>query len=455
MKIIKKLGRACILPLVFLPALLTTGCDESLVDDAVGDILSVNPVPLAENWRMFFYHVHTIYSDDNPEYWMIKPSIAETIARASKIAIASNTDAAITINDHRTVDGLFDPGFAPFGAAVPIMGEEWGGNGHAGPIGFSGNTPITDGDGPEYYEAMVTETHDRGGIVVVHHSETWRSDRAHDVDGIEVLNGPIWTDGNYFSLDWWQRLLVAGEQITAVGGSDSHFKVLPIQVPINMVYAPSNSQLDMLDAVESGRVMVLQSPASSRAILTADVNNDGVYDDVMMGDKIAVTQWLQTVAFEVRIEGVETNLTLKLIDRNGVFYEEPIETGPEWNGSTYRFERTFTSLKKNFVRAELVAPLIGPVCVTNPIYAVGTLAPTHTEAELQGTVTFEGVAIQDAQIEVTPGRDSRATSSADGSYGLILPLGTYTVTVTLPDSSTQVIENVVLEDEDEVLDIVL
>ena len=436
-----------------LPALLIltiTGCDNDV------DLYPTNPVPLGENWRMFFNHVHTVYSEDNSDLQLIKSTVGGAISNADKIATASNTNAIIAITDHRTVDAIFDPEFAPIGNAIPIIGEEWGRDGHAGVIGFSGDTPITAGDGVDDYEAMITETHERGGLVIVNHPIEWKSDRALDADAVEVLNGPQWDDRAILALAWWQRLLIAGEQITAVGGTDSHFFMHPIQLPLNLVYAASNSQDDMLTAIKAGRVMLLQSTISARALLEADLDNDGVYDDAMMGDKFDVAA-SKTVSFQVRIEGDNPQLTLRLIDRNGVFYEQQIETGPEWDGSTYQFTRRFSPLEKNFVRAELDTNVgvIGTTCITNPIYAVGTEAPTNTEASLQGVVTSAGVVIEGASIEAKPGENSVVTSSADGSYGLILPLGVYTVTVTLPDSSTQVIENVVLRDEDVVLDMAL
>ena len=436
-----------------LPALLTltiTGCDTE------ADLYPTNPEPLGENWRMFINHVHTIYSEDNSDLQAIKSTVGGAISNANDIATASNTDAIIAITDHRTVDAIFDPEFVTIGNARPIIGEEWGGDGHAGVIGFSGDTPITAGDGVDDYEAMVAETHERGGLVIVNHPIEWKSDRALDADAVEVLNGPQWDDRAILALAWWQRLLIAGEQITAVGGTDSHFFMHPIQVPMNLVYAESNSQDDMLTAIKAGRVMLLQSMASSRALLEADLDNDGVYDDAMMGDKFAVAA-AKNVSFQVRVEGSAPGYTLKLIDRNGVFYEELIGVGPEWDGSTYQFTRSFSPLEKNFVRAEIDtnSALAGVTCITNPIYAVGTDTPTNTEASLQGVVTSAGVVIEGASIEAKPGENSVVTSSADGSYRLILPLGTYTVTVTLPDSSSQVIENVVIRDEDLVLDMAL
>ena len=453
MKIISSLAcRFSPLPLAFL--LLTAGCSEE-------PGLPTNPEPLGENWRMFFNHIHTVHSEDNMEWQVVKSSVANVIGRANDIATASGTNAAIAITDHRTVAALFDPEFAPIGNAIPIIGEEWGGKGHAGVIGFSGNTKITDGDGPDDYEAMITEAHARGGIVIANHPGNWHSDRALDIDAIEVLHSPFWGDGNYTTLDWWQRLLVAGEQITAVAGADSHFFFHPIQTALNLVNAPSNSQEDMLNAVEAGRVLIVVSPAASRVLLTADLDNDGDYSDAMVGDKFAVSA-SQTVAFEARLEGSKPFQTLKLIDRNGTFYEETIKSGSGWDGSTYRFTRTFSPNEKNFVRAELISSLealdqVGPECVTNPIYAVGTQTSPYTEATLQGTVTLAGQPVGGVLLEAKPGRDSKTTTNPDGSYSLILPHhANYTMKVQLtPDSEVQYIDGAAMSDEDITFDIAL
>ena len=439
--------------------LLISGCDSDGNFSVTGQFFPPNPEPLGENWRMLFYHVHTIHSEDNKDFQIFKPTVAQALVRAGAIAAASGTDAAVTITDHRTIDGYHDPEFAPIGNAVPIKGEEWGGKGHAGPLGFSGDTPITDGDGPDDYEAMITETHAEGGIVVVNHPINWHADRALDVDALEVLHGPFWEEGgeNSNTLAWWQRLLVAGEQITAMGGSDSHFQFHPFETPLNLVSAPTNSQEDMLDAVKKGRVMVVKSPTSPRVILTADLDNDGFYDDAMIGDKISVST-PRTISFEARLEGAGSLQRLKLVDRNGTFYNKMIGSGKGegWDGSTYRFTRTFSPNEKNFVRAEIfkLEPL-GLVCLTNPIYAVGTNTSANTEAALQGMVTLAGNVVEDYAIEISPNHKSSTTPNADGSYHVILPHGIYTVTVTVPGVSPLVTENIVIDDGDVTLDFAL
>ena len=455
MKTIKAKALACklMLPLPLLFTLLVTGCGDEPVD-----AFPVNPEPLGENWRLFINHAHTNYSEDNPDMELFKASVTNLISRTNDIATASNTNGAVTITDHRTIDALFDPGFAPIGNAVPIIGEEWGTGGHAGVLGFSGNTPVAEtSDTPEGYEAMITEAHARGGIVIANHpGKDWKTDRALDIDGIEILNSPAWDARNEYALGWWQRLLAAGEQITAVAGTDVHFSFHPLQMANNLVYAPSNSQQDMLDAVKAGRSLVIVSPAGGRVMLNADFDNDGDYSDTMVGDKLNISSLVQTVAFEARLEGTKPASKLKLIDRDGVFYEKRMGQGPGWDGSTYRFTRTFSSLKRNFVRAEVDELLIGPVCLTNPIYAVGAHSSSITEASIQGSVTLAGSVIDGASIEVKPGNSSRAASGPDGSYSLIVPSGTYTVTVTLPATGdVQVVENVVVTGEDLQLDFAL
>jgi len=219
--------------------------------------LSVAPAVPARGgeFRAFFNHIHTIYSTDNPGWEDFKPSVAEVVARADQVAASLGMEAVVTITDHRTIEGCSDPGFAPVGLAVPMKGEEWGGSGHAGVLNFSGDTRITEYSGEDRYELMVEEAHARGGFVIANHPRPgdWETDRRLGVDAIEVWNTLVWSTKNELALDWWHHLLAAGERITGVAGSDSHFRFLPIESPFNLVWCEGSQPDDMEQGLRDGR----------------------------------------------------------------------------------------------------------------------------------------------------------------------------------------------------------
>ena len=389
------------------------------------------PLPaLAGEYRAFFNHIHTIYSLDNEGWEAFKPSVAEVISRADLVAAGMGLEAGVVITDHRTIDAYFDPEFAPIGVARPMKGEEWGGSGHAGALNFTGDTRITEYTGEDRYELMVQETHSRGGIVIANHPrpEDWETDRRLGVDGIEVWNTVVWGAKNELGLDWWQHLLAAGEQLTAMGGSDSHFRFLPIETPFNLVWCESNLPDDMAEGIRSGRVIILATPSSPRVFPLADTDGDDQYDDAMTGDILEIAS-VTVVDFQILLEGADPSDVLILADRDGEFYSGNVGAGPGWAGESYFFSREFDEWERNFIRAELRSINNFPHCITNPIYAVGDLAPAGTEGVIQGAVQASGgAALQDVTVTATPGEYSWNVTAADGSYSILLPNGTYTVT---------------------------
>ena len=384
----------------------------------------------AGEFRAFINHNHTIYRLDNPGWEDFKPSVAEVISKADQVASGMGMEACVSITDHRTIDAYFDPEFVPIGVAQPMKGEEWGGSGHAGALNFTGDTRITEYSGEDRYEQMVQETHSRGGIVIVNHPrpQDWETDLRLGVDGIEVWNTLVWGPKNELGLDWWQHLLAAGERVTAMGGSDSHFIFLPIESPFNLVWCESNHPDDVVDGILDGRVLILAEPLSARVFPSADVDGDGEYDDAMTGDAVDITG-TAVVDFQMRVEGGGPEDVLILMDKTGEFYTGNVGSGSGWSGESYFFSREFSEYENDFVRAELRNQNNVPHCVTNPIYAAGALAPAGTEGVIQGTAHDTGGAVlQDVTVTAVPGEYSLDITGADGTYSILLPNGTYRVT---------------------------
>ena len=422
-------------------------------------LLLFGPAPgHAQEFRAFFYHTHTIYSTDNPGWEPFKPSVAEVISKADQVASDMGMEGAVAITDHRTIEAYFDPEFVPIGVAQPIKGEEWGGDGHAGALNFTGDVRITEYSGPDRYTEMVTETHARGGIVIANHPRDgdWKTDRRLGVDGIEVWSVSLWGPPDEVALAWWQRLLAAGERVAAVGGSDAHFIFLPIETPVNLVSCPSNDPDDVVAGVRDGRSVIAASPVAARVFLGADTDGNGQYDDASVGDVVPVAGSTVT-DFEAVVEGAVATDRLILVDRDGVFHDGLVGDGPGWTGDAFRFTRAYTADSRDFVRAELRDDSNYPYCLTNPIYAVGTAAPSGTEGEIRGTVTDSdgGAPLAGATVTITPGEYSTATTDANGDYAVVVPNGTYTVKASLDGYVNASVTDVAVASGVETIDLAL
>lgn len=343
----------------------------------------------ADRWVALFYHIHTNYSDEELDWATpIKLSVKQVLQRADGFAKSIEMPAAVAITDHNNWLAIADPAFRPTGNVRPIEGMEWAVE--LGEITLLGHFDKKLRDSLKRFDSTATfmkavdQIHAQNGIVTACHPRSkvpWRTEKRLGVDAIEVWNGIGWKTWDIDALDWWNRLLIEGERITAMGASDAHTVLHPIECAMNLVFAKSNAPEDVLAAVRRGRVMVLGGVNAPRIFLTADVDNDGNYE-TMSGDSLP-KEHRDAVRFQVTVKKADANARLILIDRNGAFFNGPIGAGKGWTKNTYRFERSFPHGQTNFVRAEVRrqdGKTMESLC--NPIYVVDV-----TKASRQNKLT--------------------------------------------------------------------
>lgn len=330
----------------------------------------------ADQWVALFYHIHTTYSNEELEWAApIKLTVRQVFDRADGFAESLKLPGAAAITDHNNWNATADGDFRPVGRVRPIAGMEW--EVELGEITVLGQLDqqltgsLRRGADRATFEKAVEAIHSQNGFVTVCHPRSkvrWHADKRLGVDGIEVWNGIGWKTWDDDALVWWNQLLVEGERITGLGGSDAHTVLHPVECPMNLVFAKSNSPDDVLTAMRAGRVLVLSGPKAPRPFLVADTNDDGVYDDAMTGDLLP-NHREETVRFQVTVEGAEPGQQLVLTDRDGAFVTGEIGAGPGWDGNVYRFERSFARGQANFLRAEVRRPDGKTVeSLGNPIY---------------------------------------------------------------------------------------
>lgn len=341
------------------------------------DRLAVSTV-YADEWVVLLHHIHTDYSTEYPVLNPGKSTVNDVMVRAEGVAKQMGLSAAVAITDHNDRHSTADPAFRPTGVVQPIPGEEWNADhGHACVLGYPDDKPIQEllrSQGAQDDAQTITMIHAKGGLVVINHprgrTRPWKSEERFGADAIEVWNALTWKPSDTVSLAFWTRFLVNGEQVAAIGGSDSHLRQMPIECPLNLVFAKSNMPEDVIAAVKARRVMILSGPTASRVYLSADANGDGRCDDAMVGDAIPI-QHDRTIRFEAKVEKATPGCRLILLDRDGVFFTSPVGEGAGWNDHVYRFERPFHENQHNFVRAEVrgqQGDAIEALC--NPIFLV-------------------------------------------------------------------------------------
>ncbi|MAE71612.1 MAG: hypothetical protein CME06_14235 [Gemmatimonadetes bacterium] len=138
------------------------------------------------DWFLLANHCHTRASHDS------STPLTTLLAQAALHGFAS-----INITDHRTLEACSYPSFEPSFGVIPICGEEWGSDGHAG---LPNMPPDADSmDGWEIAD-MVPEARAIGATVIANHpffsGDPWPEHRLSlGIEGIEVWNS-IW---------WWPQ----------------------------------------------------------------------------------------------------------------------------------------------------------------------------------------------------------------------------------------------------------
>lgn len=216
---------------------------------------------------------------------------------------------------------------------------------------------------------IINLAHAQGGLCSVNHPKTdgpaWEyGDLPYDC--VEAWQAP-WPFRNEESLGFWDALLMAGRRVIAVGGSDYHQPLLPMQgrphllgQPTTWVYANSLSVEGVLAGLRRGRVCVSADVEGAR--LDMRVFDGAEWRE--MGAAVSAPTGALTALCHVRggAGGV-----LRLIADGAVVAEAPVDSDGwtrAWSG---------IAPPKRYLRAEVIQrnPMIGGwmmLALGNPLF---------------------------------------------------------------------------------------
>jgi hypothetical protein len=216
----------------------------------------------------------------------------------------------------------------------------------------------------------------KGALISINHAKCvgppWLFDAWEGYPAMEVWQAP-WRFYNWESLERWDGMLLAGERVVAVGGSDVH-SIPPkpprhphgLANPCTWVYAEDGgSEESVLDGIRKGHVFVTDAPRGAHLKLLADVDGDGVFEK-MMGDTVEAPEG-KRVQFRVEVHGGMDRRLWLVCD--GV----PLDIVPLSDVDTV-FNFSLELSGRSYVRAELRGnrgrPERGEViwAMTNPIW---------------------------------------------------------------------------------------
>lgn len=218
--------------------------------------------------------------------------------------------------------------------------------------------------------AIIDLAHLQGCLCSVNHPKTdgppWEyGDLPYDC--VEAWQAP-WPFRNEESLAFWDALLLAGRRVIAVGGSDYHQPLLPMQgrphllgQPTTWVYADSLSVEGVLAGLRRGRVCVSADVDGARLdmrVFAGDVWRE-------MGD--TVTSPTGEISVMCQVTGGAGG-ALRLIADGAIVAEAPVDAD-DWTRAWAGI-----ALPTRYLRAELIRrnPVIGGwmmLALGNPVFA--------------------------------------------------------------------------------------
>ena len=274
--------------------ILPEGCDYRLtiVGQPGGMLPPLEPGPLAApvlsreaRWYRGDLQSHTHHSDGTG-------SLADLAAAAR----AQELDF-VAVTDHNTVSHWAHLAAAGGDDLLLIPGQEITTYyGHANAWGAGGWQEFRCRDNATMAR-IIEAVYAAGGLFSVNHPKdngpAWEYSPDLPFDCVEAWQG-LWAANNYQSLDFWDSLLRRGRRVVAVGGSDKHVapftgetRLYDLGTPTTWVYAEELSTVGILGGIRAGHVFISADPQGPELYLTADADEDGVYEG-MMGDEVIV-----------------------------------------------------------------------------------------------------------------------------------------------------------------------
>ena len=310
-----------------------------------------NREPGTSRWWTGALHAHTVHSDG-------AVSALDLLRRVGEAKLDF-----VTITDHNNtthVEEVFRGERQSLAAPLWIVGEEV-----TTPAGHANVWGLEPGEWVDFrvrpqdrrINELANTAHRHGALFSINHPSSecvgcsWQHEIPEALDAIEVWNGRHGAQDKAVAL--WERLLREGRRVTAVGASDWHRDPGPIDNANVRVLAPDLSERAILEAIRSGRVIVMRSAADA----TPDFTVASGEHSATVGESL--TRAASPATIEVRAPGVNHGHVVFVV--NGT----RLPSIPLRDGTPARVERV---LDPGFVRAEVYAADGALVALTNPVF---------------------------------------------------------------------------------------
>ena len=336
-----------------------------------------HPLSTEARWYRGDLHMHTAHSDGTcpsqaGEMVPCPLSVIAESAAAHGLDFIAITDHNATshYNEQRELQPYFD-------RMLFIPGREM--TTTSGHTNFYGSTHFvdfrTEAPGRPGMNAMFKAGHDLGEIVSINHPIRpggeicigcrWQPQYAdmRMVDAIEAINSPDTPQDERLhtqDIAFWEQQLIAGYQITAIGGSDTHQAQLgTIGQPTTVVYANELSVSGILSGIKAGHVFIDLTASKDRLLeLTASTASSHAFMGEILEAAAGVPILVQAQVAHC------AGLKLQFVE-DGRIVREPDAVNTDQQ--SIQFSLTSDG-KQHWLRVNIVSPTGSLRLLGNPIY---------------------------------------------------------------------------------------
>ena len=327
------------------------GNPEHITPNAEPERGTRNAEPEAARWWSGALHAHTVHSDG---------------ALTALDLLRRTGDAGldfVTITDHNNTthtDEVVRSERSSLARPLWIVGEEV-----TTPAGHANVWGLDPGEWVDFrvrpldrrINELARTARAYGALLSINHpfSEcvgcSWEQEIPEALDAVEVWNGRHGAQDTAVAL--WERLLLRGRRVTAVGASDWHRDPDPIDSANVRVFASDLTERSILDAIRSARLIIMRSAADHTPVFTVHTG----HQTATVGGSLVTSR--EPSAVEVRAPGISGGRVVFIV--NGT----RLPSVPVSADAPARVRRV---LERGFVRAEIFAADGALVALTNPVF---------------------------------------------------------------------------------------
>jgi predicted metal-dependent phosphoesterase TrpH len=315
-----------------------------------------NSINEIAGWYHGDLHMHTLHSDGQ-----------RTAQELVDEAHLKNLDFIVS-TEHNTTSANLNWGKYDSKNLLIINGEEVTSTqfGHWNAIGLSADNYIDWRYDPDegWINKIIYQVHQDNGLAIINHpfyNKQMTFGFKYDTslfDGVEVWNGS-WNLLDNLAVNWWNKQLMAGHKLIAIGASDTHVSkgsTNNLGLPETVVFAQGLSKNKLIKGIKEGKVYIR---ANDNIEIDFKISKGSI--TAMLGETLKLKN--NQHSFDIHLQIKNCNQQKMILFSNlGVLKQEVLAS----NNENLKFKINNPNIK--FLRLEIRGDEDKMLALTNPIF---------------------------------------------------------------------------------------